>query len=67
MSACAHTSPLGNISGAICDLWSNEIVHNVKLLACKAQVVNMEEHQYGVRLFKQEITKGKESLVMFQR
>ena len=31
-SACAHSSPLGNIAAAACDLWSNESVQQVRLL-----------------------------------
>jgi methanol--5-hydroxybenzimidazolylcobamide Co-methyltransferase len=66
-SACAHTSPLGNIAGACCDLWSNESVQNVKLLADMAPVVYMEQLQYDVRLFNQAIREGKESALTLQR
>jgi methanol---5-hydroxybenzimidazolylcobamide Co-methyltransferase len=50
---CAHTSPLGNIEAACCDLWSNESVQNVKFLANLALVVYMEQLQYDVRLFNE--------------
>ncbi len=66
-SACAHTSPLGNIAGACCDLWSNESVQNIKLLADFAPIVYMEQLQYDVRLFNQAIKEGKESMIMLQR
>jgi methanol---5-hydroxybenzimidazolylcobamide Co-methyltransferase len=66
-SACAHTSPLGNIAAACCDLWSNESVQNVKLLADFAPIVYMEQLQYDVRLFNQAIKEGKESMIMLQR
>jgi len=32
-AACAHLSPIGNITKAVPDLWSNESVQNIKLLA----------------------------------
>jgi methanol--5-hydroxybenzimidazolylcobamide Co-methyltransferase len=66
-SACAHTSPLGNVAGACCDLWSNESVQNIKLLADFAPVVYMEQLQYDVRLFNQAIKEGKESMIALQR
>ena len=28
-SSCAHFSPLGNIAGALADLWSNESIHRL--------------------------------------
>ena len=52
-AACAHLSPLGNIAGACCDLWSNESVTNIKLLAGMAPTVYMEQLIYDVRLFNQ--------------
>lgn len=66
-SACAHTSPLGNIAGACCDLWSNESVQNVKLLADFAPVVYMEQLQYDVRLFNQAVKEGRQSVLNLQR
>ena len=66
-SACAHSSPMGNIAAACCDLWSNESVQNVKLLADMAPIVYMEQLQYDVRLFNQAIKEGKESILMLQR
>jgi len=52
-AACAHLSPLGNIAGACCDLWSNESVTNIKLLAGMAPTVYMEQLIYDTRLFNQ--------------
>jgi methanol---5-hydroxybenzimidazolylcobamide Co-methyltransferase len=66
-SACAHTSPVGNVAAACCDLWSNESVQNVKLLADMAPTVYMEQLQYDVRLFNQAIKEGKQSAAMLQR
>ncbi|RPI04667.1 MAG: methanol--corrinoid methyltransferase [Ignavibacteriae bacterium] len=66
-SACAHTSPVGNIAAACCDLWSNESVQNIKLLADFAPVVYMEQLQYDVRLMNEAIAAGKESTRMFQQ
>ncbi len=66
-SACAHTSPVGNVAAACCDQWSNESVQNIKLLADMAPVVYMEQLQYDVRLFNQAIKEGKESIATLQR
>ncbi|MGE5582375.1 MAG: methyltransferase MtaB domain-containing protein [Bacillota bacterium] len=57
-SACAHLSPLGNIAGAVCDLWSNESVQNIKLLGGMAPTVSMEQLIYDVRLMNQAAKNG---------
>jgi methanol--5-hydroxybenzimidazolylcobamide Co-methyltransferase len=49
-SACAHSSPLGNIAGAVCDLWSNESVQQVRLLGGFAPAVFAEVLIYDCRL-----------------
>ncbi|MCC5874821.1 MAG: methanol--corrinoid methyltransferase, partial [Candidatus Sumerlaeia bacterium] len=49
-AACAHLSPVGNISQAVCDCWSNESVQNVRLLSDYAPVVSMEQLIYDCRL-----------------
>lgn len=50
-SACAHLSTVGNIAGALADLWSNESVENVKLLSGMAPTVYLEQLAYDCRLF----------------
>jgi len=50
-SACAHFSPLGNIAGALADLWSNESVQNVRLLSGNAPEVFLEILAYDCRLY----------------
>jgi methanol---5-hydroxybenzimidazolylcobamide Co-methyltransferase len=57
-SACAHLSPLGNIAGAVCDLWSNESVQNIKLLGGMAPTVSMEQLVYDIRLMNQATKQG---------
>jgi methanol--5-hydroxybenzimidazolylcobamide Co-methyltransferase len=49
-AACAHLSPVGNITKAAADLWSNESVQNVKLLGGMAPTVSMEQLAYATRL-----------------
>lgn len=49
-AACAHSSPLGNISSAICDFWTNESVQNVRLLGGQAPDVFTEMLIYDCRL-----------------
>ena len=50
-SCCAHFSPLGNIAGAMADLWSNESVQNIQLLSGSAPEAFMELLAYDCRLF----------------
>ncbi len=49
-SACAHFSHLGNIAAAVCDLWSNESVQQIKLLAGYAPECFSEILIYDCRL-----------------
>jgi methanol--5-hydroxybenzimidazolylcobamide Co-methyltransferase len=49
-AACAHFSPIGNIASAMCDLWSNESVQNVRLLAGSAPECYTESLAYDCRL-----------------
>ncbi len=49
-SACAHSSPLGNIAAATCDLWSNESVQHIRLLGGYAPEVFAEVLIYDTRL-----------------
>ena len=49
-AACAHFSPVGNIAAAVCDLWSNESVQNVRLLSGNAPEAFTELLAYDCRL-----------------
>jgi methanol--5-hydroxybenzimidazolylcobamide Co-methyltransferase len=49
-ATCAHFSPVGNIAAAMCDLWSNESVQNVRLLAGNAPECYAETLAYDCRL-----------------
>lgn len=49
-ASCAHFSPLGNIAAAMCDLWSNESVQNVRLLSGSAPEAFTELLVYDCRL-----------------
>jgi methanol--5-hydroxybenzimidazolylcobamide Co-methyltransferase len=57
-AACAHLSPVGNVAGAVCDLWSNESVQNVKLLGAMAPTVSLEQLAYDCRLYDQAVISG---------
>lgn len=57
-AACAHVSPVGNISQAVCDCWSNESVQNVRLLSDYAPVVSMEQLIYDCRLMNTASSKS---------
>jgi methanol--5-hydroxybenzimidazolylcobamide Co-methyltransferase len=57
-SACAHSSPLGNIAAAAADLWSNESVQQVRLLGGYAPEVFAEILIYDCRLMNTAIETG---------
>ena len=65
-AACAHLSPMGNIAGACADLWSNESVQNIKLLADIAPVVYMEQLEYDTRLMNCAILGGNREILQLQ-
>ena len=62
-AACAHFSPIGNISAAVADLWSNESVQQVKLLSGFAPVVSTEQLIYDCRLMNKAAEKGHAKLM----
>jgi methanol---5-hydroxybenzimidazolylcobamide Co-methyltransferase len=57
-AACAHLSPVGNISAAACDLWSNESIQNIKLLGGMAPTVSLEQLAYDTRLMNTALRTG---------
>jgi methanol---5-hydroxybenzimidazolylcobamide Co-methyltransferase len=57
-SACAHLSPIGNIASACADLWSNESVQNIKLLAGMAPTIYLEQLEYDARLMNAALKAG---------
>lgn len=66
-AACAHLSPIGNIAKAVPDLWSNESVQNVKLLAAMAPTVSLEQLTYATRLMNTASAQGTEAALSLQR
>jgi methanol---5-hydroxybenzimidazolylcobamide Co-methyltransferase len=60
-AACAHLSPIGNITKAVPDLWSNESVQNLKLLGAMAPVVSVEQLVYAARLMNVAGTKDRQA------
>ncbi len=60
-ATCAHFSPIGNISAAMCDLWSNESVQNIRLLSGSAPEAYLELLAYDSRLFNQALRSGSET------
>lgn len=57
-SACAHSSPLGNIAAATCDLWSNESVQQVRLLGGYAPETFAEILIYDTRQMNTATARG---------
>ncbi len=62
-AACAHFSHMGNIAAAVCDLWSNESVQNVRLLSGYAPEVFAEILAYDCRLMNQAIGSGQAAVL----
>ncbi|MGB9717252.1 MAG: methyltransferase MtaB domain-containing protein [Thermoproteota archaeon] len=58
-SACAHSSLIGNIASASCDLWSNEQVENIRLFGGSAPQVFLEILHYDCKLMNKAIELGK--------
>ena len=65
-AACAHLSPIGNITKAVPDLWSNELVQNVKLLGGMAPTVSLEQLVYATRLMNVASSKGRREALMLR-
>lgn len=59
-ASCAHFSPVGNVAAAMCDVWSNESVQNVRLLSGPAPEAYLELLAYDCRLFNQALQSGME-------
>ncbi len=57
-ATCAHFSPLGNIAAAVCDLWSNESVQNIRLLSGNAPEAYTELLAYDCRLMNAAAGRG---------
>lgn len=66
-SACAHFSPLGNVAACCADLWSNESVQNVKLLAGMAPTVSLEQLEYDARLMNAALKHSHGATNMLQK
>jgi len=65
-SACAHLSPVGNIAACAADLWSNESVQNIKLLAGMAPTISMEQLAYDCRLMNTASQSGRQDALMLR-
>lgn len=66
-ASCAHLSPVGNVSAAACDTWSNESVQNVKLLGGMAPVCSLESLAYDCRLFNRALADGRDAALVLRR
>ena len=66
-AACAHLSPVGNIAAATCDIWSNESVQNIRLLAEMAPVCYVEQLIYDCRLMNEALADGPEGALQLRK
>lgn len=57
-SAVAHSSLVGNIAAAACDLWSNEQVENIRLFGGYGPEVFLEILYYDTKLMNEAIKSG---------
>ncbi|MGE5644900.1 MAG: methyltransferase MtaB domain-containing protein [Acidobacteriota bacterium] len=57
-ATCAHFSPVGNVAAAMCDLWSNESVQNIRLLSGNAPEAYTELLAYDCRLMNTAARQG---------
>jgi methanol--5-hydroxybenzimidazolylcobamide Co-methyltransferase len=62
-AACAHFSPVGNIASAMCDLWSNESVQNIRLLSGNAPEAFAEILAYDCRLMNVATQHGQQNVL----
>jgi methanol--5-hydroxybenzimidazolylcobamide Co-methyltransferase len=62
-AACAHFSPVGNIASAMCDLWSNESVQNIRLLSGNAPEAFAELLAYDCRLMNVATQHGQQNVL----
>ena len=60
-SACAHSSLIGNIASACCDLWSNEQVENIRLFGGSGPQVFLEILHYDCKLMNRAIALGEQN------
>jgi methanol--5-hydroxybenzimidazolylcobamide Co-methyltransferase len=59
-ASCAHFSPVGNVAGSLCDLWSNESVQNIRLLSGSAPEAYLESLADDCRVMNQALRSGQE-------
>jgi methanol:corrinoid methyltransferase len=59
-AAGAHLSPVGNISAALADTWSNESIQQVRLLSDMAPIAAIEQLSYDVRLMNAATKNGQQ-------
>lgn len=65
-AACAHLSPVGNISACLADIWSNESIQNIKLLSGMAPTVSFEQLAYDCRLMNEATNRGNETALLLR-
>lgn len=65
-AACAHLSPIGNISICMADLWSNESTSNIRLLSGMAPTVCFEELTYDCRLMNAATARGPKTALLLR-
>jgi methanol--5-hydroxybenzimidazolylcobamide Co-methyltransferase len=66
VAAVAHLSSVGNIAICAADLWSNESVQHLKLLAGYTEVISLEQLAYDCRLMNLAKQRGPETALLLR-
>lgn len=65
-AAVAHLSSVGNVAACCADIWSNESIQHIKLLAGYAEVVSTEQLAYDCRLFNEASKRGADTALLMR-
>ncbi|MDR1796504.1 MAG: methanol--corrinoid methyltransferase [Clostridiales Family XIII bacterium] len=66
VAAVAHLSHVGNVAISLSDLWSNESIQHIRLLADWSEVCSFEQLAYDVRLMNEASKRGKETALLLR-
>ncbi|MDR1293132.1 MAG: methanol--corrinoid methyltransferase [Clostridiales Family XIII bacterium] len=66
IAAVAHLSHVGNVAISLADLWSNESIQHIKLLAAYSEVCSFEQLAYDCRLMNEGTKRGKDTALLLR-
>ncbi|MDR2487206.1 MAG: methanol--corrinoid methyltransferase [Clostridiales Family XIII bacterium] len=65
-AAVAHLSHIGNVAMCLSDLWSNESIQHIRLLADFSEVCSFEQLVYDVRLMNEATKRGRDTALLLR-